>query len=44
MMPSTAGRRVIPLSDARRALRAFVDLLEGRVPSCAEKREAGLLP
>jgi guanylate kinase len=32
-----------PLGDARRALWAFVDLLEGRVPSCAEKWEAGLL-
>jgi guanylate kinase len=32
-----------PLGDARRALLAFVDLLEGRVPSCAEKWEAGLL-
>jgi guanylate kinase len=32
-----------PLGDARRAVLAFVDLLEGRVPSCAEKWEAGLL-
>jgi guanylate kinase len=32
-----------PLGDARRALLAFVDLLEGRVPGCAEKWEAGLL-
>ena len=32
-----------PLGDARRALQAFVELLEGRVPSCAEKWEAGLL-
>jgi len=32
-----------PLGDARRALLAFVDLLEGRVPPCAEKWEAGLL-
>jgi guanylate kinase len=32
-----------PLGDARRALLAFADLLEGRVPSCAEKWEAGLL-
>jgi guanylate kinase len=32
-----------PLGDARRALLAFVDLLEGRIPSCAEKWEAGLL-
>ena len=29
MTPSTAGKLVIPLSDARRALRAFVDLLGG---------------
>jgi guanylate kinase len=29
-----------PLGDARRALLAFVDLLEGRVPACAEKWEA----
>jgi guanylate kinase len=32
-----------PLGDARRALLAFADLLEGRIPSCAEKWEAGLL-
>ena len=32
-----------PVGDARRALLAFVDLLEGRVPPCAEKWEAGLL-
>ena len=32
-----------PLGDARRALLAFADLLEGRVPACAEKWEAGLL-
>ncbi len=32
-----------PLGDARRALLAFVDLLEGRVPACAEKWDAGLL-
>jgi guanylate kinase len=32
-----------PLGDAHRALLAFVDLLEGRVPPCAEKWEAGLL-
>jgi guanylate kinase len=32
-----------PLGDARRAVLAFVDLLEGRVPACAEKWEAGLL-
>jgi guanylate kinase len=32
-----------PLGDARRALLAFVDLLEGRAPACAEKWEAGLL-
>jgi len=32
-----------PLGDARRALLAFVDLLEGRIPVCAEKWEAGLL-
>jgi guanylate kinase len=33
-----------PLGDARRALLAFVDLLEDRIPSCAEKWDAGLLP
>jgi guanylate kinase len=33
-----------PLGDARRAMLAFADLLEGRVPSCAEKWAAGLLP
>jgi guanylate kinase len=33
-----------PLGDARRALLAFADLLEGRIPSCAEKWEAELLP
>jgi guanylate kinase len=32
-----------PLGDARRALLAFVDLLEGRIPACAEKWEPGLL-
>jgi guanylate kinase len=32
-----------PLGDARRALLAFVDLLEGRIPSCAEKWDAALL-
>ena len=32
-----------PLGDARRALLAFVDLLQGHVPVCAEKWEAGLL-
>jgi guanylate kinase len=32
-----------PLGDARRALLGFVDLLEGRIPACAEKWEAGLL-
>jgi len=32
-----------PLGDARRALLAFVDLLEGRIPACAEKWAAGLL-
>lgn len=32
-----------PLGDARRALLAFVDLLEGRIPSCAEKWPADLL-
>jgi guanylate kinase len=31
-----------PLGDARRTLLAFVDLLEGRVPACAEKWGAGL--
>ena len=33
-----------PLGEARRALLAVVDLLEGRTPSCAEKWDAGLLP
>ena len=33
-----------PLGDARRALLAVVDLLEGWKPSCAEKWDAGLLP
>jgi guanylate kinase len=32
-----------PLGDAREALRAFVDLLEGRVPATAEKWEAGVI-
>jgi guanylate kinase len=32
-----------PLGDARRALLAFVDLLEGRIPACAEKWEDGLV-
>jgi len=32
-----------PLGEARRALLAFVDLLEGRVPPCAEKWEPSLL-
>jgi guanylate kinase len=32
-----------PLGDARRALLAFVDLLEGRVPPNAEKWETGLI-
>ena len=32
-----------PLGDARRAVLAFADLLEGRVPACAEKWETGLL-
>ena len=31
-----------PLGDARRALLAFVELLEGRIPACAEKWEAAL--
>jgi guanylate kinase len=31
-----------PLGDARRALLAFVDLLQGRIPACAEKWEPGL--
>jgi len=31
-----------PLGDARRALLAFVDLLDGRIPSCAEKWEVEL--
>jgi guanylate kinase len=33
-----------PLGDARRALLTFVDLLEGRIPSHAERWEADLLP
>jgi guanylate kinase len=33
-----------PLGDARRALLAFADLLEGRIPACAEKWEAWLPP
>jgi guanylate kinase len=32
-----------PLGDARRALLAFVDLFEGRIPACAEKWNAGLV-
>jgi guanylate kinase len=32
-----------PLGDARRALLAFADLLEGRVPACVEKWETGML-
>ncbi len=32
-----------PLGDARRALLAFVDLLEGRVPACAEKWDGSAL-
>ena len=32
-----------PLGDARRTLLAFVDLLEGRIPSCAEKWNTALL-
>jgi guanylate kinase len=32
-----------PLGDARRTLLAFADLLEGRVPSCAEKWDADLV-
>ena len=32
-----------PLGDARQALLAFVDLLEGRTPACAEKWDAGLV-
>ena len=32
-----------PLGDARRALLAFVDLLEDRIPACAEKWEDGLV-
>jgi guanylate kinase len=31
-----------PLGDARRALLAFVDLLEGRIPSCVEKWNTAL--
>jgi guanylate kinase len=31
-----------PLGDARRALLAFVDLVEGRIPACAEKWDASL--
>jgi guanylate kinase len=33
-----------PLGDARKALSAFVALLEGRVPAGVEKWEADLLP
>ncbi len=33
-----------PLGDARKALLAFVDLLEGRQPAGAEKWEPGLIP
>jgi guanylate kinase len=33
-----------PLGDARRALLAFVDLLEGRRPASAETWEEGLIP
>jgi guanylate kinase len=32
-----------PLGDARRALLTFADLLEGRVPACAEKWDPDLL-
>jgi guanylate kinase len=32
-----------PLGDARRAMLAFVDLLEGRTPACAEKWDTGLV-
>ena len=32
-----------PLGDARRSLLAFVDILEGRTPACAEKWDAGLV-
>jgi guanylate kinase len=32
-----------PLGEARRALLAFVDLLEGRIPACSEKWEDGLV-
>jgi guanylate kinase len=32
-----------PLGEARQALLAFVELLEGRIPACAEKWEAGFL-
>jgi guanylate kinase len=32
-----------PLGDARRALLAFVDLLEGRIPPCAEKWDPSLV-
>jgi hypothetical protein len=48
MTPSAAGKLgmgsvLLSLGDARRALLAFVDLLEGRVPACAEKWDAGLV-
>jgi hypothetical protein len=48
MTPSAAGKLgmgsvLLSLGDARRALLAFVDLLEGRIPSCAERWEASLL-
>jgi guanylate kinase len=33
-----------PLGDARKSLKAFVDLLKGEVPAAAEKWEAELLP
>ena len=33
-----------PLGEARTALKAFVTLLEGKVPAIAEKWDAGLLP
>ena len=32
-----------PLGDARRALLAFADLVEGRIPACVEKWEGGLV-
>ena len=33
-----------PIGDAGRTVRAFADLLSGRVPGCAERWERGILP